>query len=548
MEPSNVNILPSHEVLHKLAMMRQFEEDQEGLPQLIIFDNNLEVKVKAQAKSHFESWTSKEEWQNWLSWQQPGLNSLPSLLNKTITQLKIEFTDSHPGEYKLKETIKELEMAYNGLEKVRSFKTLDNSTLKIINQAMTDIHKLQENFSMKYNGKDIEPSKDLGVAYYYIPKTILEKIGKTEEINVKEAEEIVGNLQLLLKNEISVKTFIKLKSILQQDKDQNLKNMIKQSFKGDMKAFDTFDDIKPETWEVSDDDALKIKDLLNKLLFKSFVETNETGQKLKNLINYPDYQFSVGMTEQTARNFLDEEKHELLNQFLESYRFEVIHNFLQNLPNSQDLTLKIFNSAIEEFNKISDGSDLKVIPQFKKDYLRTMEFEREDSYNKIIDELPVPHDYNNLDERLKFAANAVRELCLPDNAHNQRFIPIIQMAVTQMSLGVFGEAAMSFHFQPGYLYTWSDGVHEFRWETTDHAKIKVEVIHDTLGNIEKVNVKIKGGVQISEKNVINELNIGQNKIVIKDPIIIYFNYSLKFDADGALQIEDYECKYDISLK
>jgi len=550
MEPSNSNILPSHEVLHKLALMRQFQEDKGDMPELFIFDNIVEVKVKEQAKSFFESWTSKEEWKNWLSWQQPGLKSLPSLLNKTIHQLKSEFTDEHSGDYKLKETIKELEMAYNGLDKVRSFKSLDSTTLKIINQAMIDIHKLQENFTTKYEGKEGEESKDLGVAYY-IPKTILVKMGKIDEKNLKEAEEIVGNLQLLLKNEISIKTFIKLKSILEKDKDPNLKSMIKLSLKGDMGAFGAYHQINLSVWDVSYDDSLKIKNLLNKLLFNSFIVTSETGLKLKNLLNNPDFQFSAAMTEQTAHNILDPEKHELLNQFLEYYQFKVIFNFLQTLPDDgQDLTLKSLKSAIEDFNDNAKNADLQVISQFKKDYLRKMEFERTDAYHKIVDERAVPHDFKNLDERLVFAANAIQELCLPDNEHNQRFIPVIQMAVTQMSLAVFGAAEGSFH--QSYFYTWSDGTDEFRWETTNDAKIKIEVIHGSLGDIEKVNVEVKGGVHIIEKNTSTEFDESlpstENKIVIKDAIFVKFNYSMKFDNDGALQIEDYDCKYNISLK
>lgn len=547
MEPINTNILPSHDVLHQLALMRQFQEDQGDMPELFIFDKSVEVKVKEHAKSVFESWTSRQEWKNWLTWQQPGLKNLPNLLKRTIDELKLEFTDAHAGEYKLKETVKELELAFNGLDNVRSFKNLDSATLKIINQAMIDIHKLQENFTSKYDGKEVEESKDLGVAYY-IPKTILLKMGKIEEKNLKEAEEIVGNLQLLLKNEISIKTFIKLKSLLEKDKDPNLKNTIKLCLKGDMTAFDAFHEINSNVWDISDDDSFKIKDLLNKVLFKSFIETSETGMKLKNLLNNPDFQFSAAMTEQTAHNILEPEKHELLNQFLECYQFEAIFNLLQTLPDDgQDLTLKSLNSAIQEFNDIGENADLKVISQFKKDYLRTMEFEREDVYHKIIDERAVPHDFKNLDERLVFAANAIQELCLPGNANNQRFIPVIQMAVTQMSLGVVGAAESSFH--PSYFYTWSDGTDEFRWETTNDAKIKIEVIHGSQGDIEKVNVKVEGGVHIVEKNISNEINLQtENKIVIKDAIFVKFNYSLKFDNDGALKIEDYACKYNISLK
>lgn len=545
MEPINENILPSHEVLRQLATMHQFGEDQ-GVPQLFIQGTSVEVKVKSQAKSRFESWTSKEDWQDFLNGQKPGLKNLPYLLDRTITELKLELVDVPAGEYKLAETIMELELAYGSLNRVRSFKSLDNTTLAIINKAMTDILKLQDNLTKKYKGKDVEPSKELGFTGY-IPKIILGKIGKIDEKNQKEAEEIVGNLQLLLKNEISIKTFIKLKSILEDDKDPSLKSAIKKCFKGDMTAFDTFKEISPENWfGVSYVESLEIRDLLCKLFFKSFIETSDTGLKLKNLIN-SDFQFSVGMTEQTARNLLDEEKHNLLNQFLECYQSEVIDSFLQNLPRvGEEITLKNLKDAIQEFNMISDDVELKTIHQFKADYMRTFEFEREDAYHKIMDEKAVPNNFQNLDERLKFAAKAIEDLCLPNNAHNQKFIPVIQMAVTQMSLGDFGNAEGSFH--PSYFYNWSDGTNEFRWETTNNSKIKIEVIHDSLGDIEKVNVKIKGGVQIIQKNTNNELDTGENKIVIKDAIIVKSSYSLKFDNDGAIQIEDYVCKYDISLK
>ena len=544
MEPINTNILPSHDVLHQLALMRQFQEDQGDMPELFIFDKSVEVKVKEHAKSLFDSWTSRQEWKNWLTWQQPGLKNLPYLLKRTINELKLEFTDAHAGEYKLKETIKELEMAVNGLDKVRSFKSLDSASLTIINQAMIDILKFQMKLTDKYQGKEDVESKDLGVAYY-IPKIILAKMGKIEEKNLKEAEEINGNLGLLLKSEVSVKTLMRLQTILEKDRDPNLKNTIKLCLKGDMTAFDVYHEIKPEAWEVSGDDALKIKDLLNKVLFKSFIETSDTGRKLKDLVD-PDFQFSVGIIKQTALNLRDESGHESLKEFLDKFQLEGISNFLQALPQDGKDFLIDINDAIKEFNQIGENVDLKVVSQFKKDYLRKMEFEREDAYHNIKDELTVPNNFQNLDERLKFAANAVEELCLPRNAHNQKFIPVIQMALTQMSLSALGAAEGSFY--ESVSYPWIDGTDQFRWKTAGNQKIKIEVIHDSLGNIEKVNAKIKCFVQIVEKNDIEELNIGENKIVIKDAITVNLSYSLKFDNDGALQIEDYDCKFNISLK
>src|ERR1700722_592318 len=99
MDPSNY-LPPSHNLLHYLGELRNFNKNE--MLQLILYLGSIDSKVQDQSKSVFERW------------QKPGLLSLPSLLDRAIRELKLEFDQCNPGNPQLRDTLKELDVAYEG--------------------------------------------------------------------------------------------------------------------------------------------------------------------------------------------------------------------------------------------------------------------------------------------------------------------------------------------------------------------------------------------------------------------------------------------------
>lgn len=675
MEPTSNNLPPSHHLLLQLGLLVSLDKDKGEKPQILSYRHSTDLKIHDHSKSVFESWTSGEDWYNWISWQQPGLLGLPTLLAKTISELKSEFNQAKPGDPNLKMTISELEVAESGLDHLREF-DLDLPTQKIIAGALQDIQKLQLDFKNKLDGKlsrkmsnpenfYTPPSAGLS---YYIPQNIAARFESAETKNMREAFEVVEKLKKVFKDDETVSpTLLKNLQFIMGDNvsGQNLKNYVISCLKSNDSAFyfNPVNEAKLSEMGFSESECEEIKNFTYQLAEKTFGSQPETTKTLLKLCYLSDNQFPVrpqyvdslnivfarsesiqnqfDQFTSIAQDYKNFDESELKNQVMEEYKVLEKLIYEDEATNSiafqdvkqicrmmtpVDLLLSRFEKFVDpsyskhfhdekngmyahtlasintpegclEFNQLFDDyhelitplsmyltsedtkniakstlidylkesveeyakieSDLKIIGQFKADVKRGQAMLREDPYFGILDLNAVPSPLsikqNELDPEslVLIGSNAIEELCHPKNEHNQLFIPLIQMAASQTSLNaIFMMKGML--LEPGSKYTFENGTDRFNWtpELSDGSRlIKIQVIRNPdTHDIEKIRVKVQGGIDIIEQQMTNATDDHVNPIVAKDVITGELIYDIGVDEKGNPLLTNFSLNYELSLK
>jgi|GEM_PF-2118437 len=212
------------------------------------------------------------------------------------------------------------------------------------------------------------------------------------------------------------------------------------------------------------------------------------------------------------------------------------------------------DDSIEEYNNFPKEKDLKILTQFEKDVRRGQAMLREDVFMNINDltSVPLAHlsgtvsDQNNL---VTVAYNAIIELCQPENEHNKLFLPLLQMAVSQISLNGAFSLTLGMLIEAGSKYEFSNGIDKFMWlpSISDESRdIKIKVIRNQdTHDIEKIQVLVDGKINIVEKNMENS---DGTRIVVKDAISAKLIYDLKLDDNGQPIVDNFSLNYELSLK
>ena len=179
---------------------------------------------------------------------------------------------------------------------------------------------------------------------------------------------------------------------------------------------------------------------------------------------------------------------------------------------------------------------------------------REDVYMNIDDKTSVPPPLlsgteSDQDNLVLVAYNAITELCRPKNEHNNLFIPLLQMAASQISLNGAFSTIPAMLIEPGSKYEFSNGINNFTWlpvisDESRDIKIKVTRNQDTH-DIEKIQVLVDGKINIVEEEMGNS---AETRIVVKDAISAKLIYDLKLDDNGQPIVDNFSLNYELSLK
>jgi len=212
------------------------------------------------------------------------------------------------------------------------------------------------------------------------------------------------------------------------------------------------------------------------------------------------------------------------------------------------------DDSIKEHNNFPKEKDLKILTQFEKDARRGQAMLREDVYMNIDDKTSVPPPLlsgteSDQDNLVLVAYNAITELCRPENEHNNLFIPLLQMAVSQISLNGAFSTIPAMLIEPGSKYEFSNGINNFTWlpvisDESRDIKIKVTRNQDTH-DIEKIQVLVDGKINIVEEEMGNS---AETRIVVKDAISAKLIYDLKLDDNGQPIVDNFSLNYELSLK
>lgn len=176
MEPSKNQSFP-HLALQEIAKMERFDESKSKLPQLYVDGESVHLKIEEKVNSFFS-------WIGFGSYGpdpdlEPGLTNLPSLLTKTIKELKSELYDTTNKNPKLSESLNELKLAYSSLNHLNDSKELDQPTKKIISQALKDIRDIEGEIQGKIAHEKMLDK--LGKTLYEIDPLLMEKFSNDEE-------------------------------------------------------------------------------------------------------------------------------------------------------------------------------------------------------------------------------------------------------------------------------------------------------------------------------------------------------------------------------
>jgi hypothetical protein len=316
MDPTSREVSPSHLLLHRLAELRQLNENEK--PQLLVYRNSSELKVDDSSKSYLESWTSREDWTNWISWQQSGLTALPTLLARSIKDLKHEFSISNNSQY-LEETLTELKLATEGLKKVEHFPSLNPIEQRIVHEAIDEIAKFRFKLEKRINNNELiklehtyEPPRGL---LYYIPKKLTSLTETALQTRKREAFEIMPKLSAFLKSEsISLETLESVEYFLNQEEGKELKKYLQFTLVQKPQALNLKDDLIRQISQIvslndfSENILQKIKldvlSVVEKLSYKAYAKNPDIKTSFLKVYEFAGNNFSIDSADIRTLNLI----------------------------------------------------------------------------------------------------------------------------------------------------------------------------------------------------------------------------------------------------
>lgn len=187
-----------------------------------------------------------------------------------------------------------------------------------------------------------------------------------------------------------------------------------------------------------------------------------------------------------------------------------------------------------------------MLQQFQKDLSRQgVSFLRSDPYLGIEDNEPMPPAKGPLEQRLPTAFADISEIVEGNHANNTRWLPILQLAVTQTALNatfLVARGLLTEQFLSPFTVV-KQGKDEIAFEAdfpSGFPPVRLKIIRDeNTHEIEKVHVTIEGHLDLTKRE--------EESIIIPGIVQASMNYTITLSERNQPIINDFQCHYTTTL-